>query len=277
LARARAYHILGVSPVASHAEVRRAYLERLKVVHPDRFDPKFQPAEWQKANDMLLELNAAYEEIKKYPGVLEAVPGSSAKRGEPVSRIRRKAKPWYSQPLVAWGIPMLILVVLFLNFASMPRPAPVIASSNPMPAVAIPAPLPPPIVEPVRDLPQNGYVARFQERPEVAPFTVIAAPEGHHVVKLEEAETGVAVLMMFVHAGQTAQTKIPLGNYRLKYATGTTWFGEQHLFGPGTSYQQADRTLGFVKTPTGYSGHTIQLIRQVNGNLPTSALPANRW
>jgi hypothetical protein len=58
---------------------------------------------------------------------------------------------------------------------------------------------------------------------------------------------------------------------------GTTWFGEQRLFGPGVSYQQADRTLAFVKTPTGYSVHTIQLVRQVNGNLPTSALSASRW
>lgn len=277
MARARAYHILGVSLRASHAEVRRAYLERLKVVHPDRFDPKFQPAEWQKANDMLLELNAAYEEIKKYPTVLEGVPRSEAKGARTVPGTRREAKAWYSQPLVAWGIPALIVVGLFLKFASTPQPVPVVAAPGSLPAVAPPSPFPPPFVEPSRELPQNGSVARFQNRPDVAPFTVVVPPEAHYVVKLEEAETGVGVLMMFVHAGQTVQTKVPLGNYRLKYAMGTTWFGEQRLFGPGTSYQQADRTLAFVKTPTGYSGHTIQLVRQVNGNLPTSALSASRW
>lgn len=277
MARARAYHILGVSPGASHAEVRRAYLERLKVVHPDRFDPKFQPGEWQKANDMLLELNAAYEEIKKYPGVQEDVPSPTIKEAESASGFLRKTKPWYFQPLVAWGIPALILGGLLIKTASTPRPAPIITSTNPMTPDALPAPLPPPVVEPVRDLPPNGYVARYQERPEVAPFTVVATPDAHHVVKLVEEETGVPVMIMFVHAGQTAQTKVPLGNYRLKYAVGTTWFGEQHLFGPRTSYHQADRTLAFVKTPSGYNGHTVQLIRQVNGNLPTSAIPVSRW
>ena len=277
MARARSYHILGVAPGASHAEVRRAYLERLKVVHPDRFDPKVQPAEWQQANDILLELNAAYEEVKKYPGVLESVPTASTQGAPSVSKIRPNVKAWHSQPLTIWGILALVVFALILNIASRPQPAAVVPAPGPSPTAALPSLVPPPFVEPPRELPPNGAIALYQTSPGVAPFTVVAAPGAHYVVKLEDAETGAGVLMMFVHAGQKAQTKVPLGNYKLKYATGTTWYGEQRLFGASTFYQQADRTLAFVRNPTGYSGHIIQLARQINGNLPTSRLPASLW
>ncbi|HXG33875.1 MAG TPA: DnaJ domain-containing protein [Bryobacteraceae bacterium] len=54
------YSILGVGPDASEEEIRQAYRSRARVVHPDRFDPQRQPEDWQRANEMLLELNTAY-------------------------------------------------------------------------------------------------------------------------------------------------------------------------------------------------------------------------
>lgn len=58
------YSILGVEPSASPEEIRDAYLSRTRVIHPDRFDPKTQPAEWKKANEMLAELNEAYSVLR---------------------------------------------------------------------------------------------------------------------------------------------------------------------------------------------------------------------
>jgi hypothetical protein len=58
------YHtIIGVNPGATASEIRKAYLKRSKVLHPDRFDPKTQPAEWELANEMLRDLNEAYEAL----------------------------------------------------------------------------------------------------------------------------------------------------------------------------------------------------------------------
>jgi hypothetical protein len=55
------YQLLGVSPVASRDEIRSAYRKRISVIHPDRFDPAQQPEQWQAANEMLVELNSAYD------------------------------------------------------------------------------------------------------------------------------------------------------------------------------------------------------------------------
>lgn len=55
------YDLLGVSKSAADEEIRKAYLLRTRVVHPDRFNRAQQSAEWLQANDMLRELNGAYE------------------------------------------------------------------------------------------------------------------------------------------------------------------------------------------------------------------------
>jgi hypothetical protein len=54
------YSVLGVDRSASRESIRRAYISRTRVVHPDRFDKSTQPLEWAQANDMLAELNEAY-------------------------------------------------------------------------------------------------------------------------------------------------------------------------------------------------------------------------
>lgn len=54
------YDILDVSRSASADVIRRAYLQKSKQVHPDRFDQFRQRDEWNLANERLKELNAAY-------------------------------------------------------------------------------------------------------------------------------------------------------------------------------------------------------------------------
>src|ERR1043165_35395 len=55
------YQLLGVASGASADEIRSAYRKRISVIHPDRFDPALQPEPWRAANEMLMELNSAYD------------------------------------------------------------------------------------------------------------------------------------------------------------------------------------------------------------------------
>lgn len=55
------YSILGVKPDSDAAQIRRAYIARAKVLHPDRFDRKNHPQEWTLANEMTAALNDAYD------------------------------------------------------------------------------------------------------------------------------------------------------------------------------------------------------------------------
>ena len=52
--------VLGLTEPVRREAIRKAYLQRTKVIHPDRFSP--QSSEWLVANEMLSELNSAYAE-----------------------------------------------------------------------------------------------------------------------------------------------------------------------------------------------------------------------
>lgn len=58
------YDLLGVARDADAEQIRRAYVLRSKMLHPDRFDPTQQSAEWEMANEMLKELNHAYRVLR---------------------------------------------------------------------------------------------------------------------------------------------------------------------------------------------------------------------
>lgn len=58
------YDILGIPLDATQEQIRQSYLMRARVIHPDRFDASRQPKEWDKANEMLAELNEAYSVLR---------------------------------------------------------------------------------------------------------------------------------------------------------------------------------------------------------------------
>lgn len=60
----------------------------------------------------------------------------------------------------------------------------------------------------------------------------------------------------------------------MRYASGKAWYGTQELFGPETRYYQADEELVFKREPDGYAGVSIELIKQLNGNLSTEEIDA---
>lgn len=126
----------------------------------------------------------------------------------------------------------------------------------------------------VLELPLNGETKYYKHGEAIAPFSVITQPNTNtnYLLKLVDKNTSQVVLTIFVRGGQSIHTKVPLGTYELRYACGTNWYGEKELFGPGTVCQKADTIFDFYRNGPTIMGHTVSLVKQVNGNLPTSRI-----
>ena len=123
MAKKNPYTVLRVLPTASHADIRRAYLSRLEIVRPERFDPKTQPEDWKKATEMVREINEAYETLKE-----EAAPVSSGSPPRPDLRAKTSH--------VTWVVLVALAVVVVLAVSS--RISRVGSGRSSMPIVPLP-------------------------------------------------------------------------------------------------------------------------------------------
>ena len=130
----------------------------------------------------------------------------------------------------------------------------------------------PAFAEPEQPLPANGSVLKSAQNA-VAPLEIkTSASGGHTFVKLIRVGGKSSELEFFVRRGQTVEVEVPLNEYEIRYAVGSTWYGRKHLFGPNTGYFRADDTFRFYRDSTGFIGYTVELISQLGGNLETERI-----
>ncbi|NDP46866.1 MAG: hypothetical protein GZ085_00475 [Sulfuriferula multivorans] len=130
--------------------------------------------------------------------------------------------------------------------------------------------------EPPQALPLSGPMGI--ENPGVAPLTITTRNDGYnYFVKVAHPGTTQSVSEFFIRSGESVVTQVPLGTYELKYASGKTWYGPVHMFGPETSYSKADTQFDFVDNGYQVSGYTVELYTQANGNLRMSGISANQF
>ena len=212
--------------------------------------------------------------------------------GRPIKRLKRR---WSVMPRV-WAIQGVFLVGILIwsqaaTMAPTARPTPTSMHRPPptpmQPAVSYPATPPAaarptqqqlPFDQPALNLPPNGVYRRYwRDTPGeiLAPLAVTAPDAGfHYFVKIVDWSLGTAVLTVFVRSGHTIEVELPIGNYRVRYASGATWYGPKHLFGPSTAYGQADKKFDLRVEGDKVAGYTISLARRVGGNLQVTAISA---
>lgn len=131
--------------------------------------------------------------------------------------------------------------------------------------------------EPKEPRPINGFVIRSTKAECVAPFSIVTSNSDDYFVKLTDQSTGVDVLSIYIHGGETVETLVPLGTYVMKYASGSNWLGTERLFGASTRFNKGRGSLQFYKEPAtsrGFTivGHTVTLTRVRNGNFSTESM-----
>ena len=124
-----------------------------------------------------------------------------------------------------------------------------------------------------------GVIYNKAGRP-LAPLRIETPAGTNYVLKLVHAANGREAMLIYVTGGKTFQTNAPLGTYKIRGASGSTWYGVSHLFGQGTRYfklQSKGRGANsdqfrFYRSGREVHGFRIILIKQVAGNLETETI-----
>ncbi|MBY0247316.1 MAG: hypothetical protein K2Q17_06590 [Nitrospiraceae bacterium] len=124
----------------------------------------------------------------------------------------------------------------------------------------------------------QGLHQLYTSAEQIAPFRIVT-PSGadSFYIKLTDASTGVLVMTFFVQGGQSFDAVVPVGTYRVKYATGATWYGVDFVFGPDTRYSEAAKIFEFSVKKNQIAGHTIELTPRGGSNLDTKTISAHQF
>lgn len=102
------------------------------------------------------------------------------------------------------------------------------------------------------------------------PFTIIADNKNNYYVQLCDVMRGDKVIAkFFIRAGEELTANVPAGNYRIKFGSGSEWYGEKDLFGEFSRYG-ASEAITFQNYGYSSEGHTISFNNTVNGNFHTN-------
>jgi hypothetical protein len=124
----------------------------------------------------------------------------------------------------------------------------------------------------------QGIHQIYTSAEQIAPFRIVT-PSGadSFYIKLTDASTGVLVMTFFVQGGQSFEAVVPVGSYRVKYATGATWYGVDFVFGPDTRYSEAVKIFEFSSKKNHITGNTIELTPRGGSNLDTKTISADQF
>lgn len=155
-------------------------------------------------------------------------------------------------------------------------PFPTLAPRVSLPPLSGSSALPQPV------LVSNGAIVKDTSLERLAPFTVETSGAKNYYVFLKCLSVSGSGLhfpssgdmSFYVSGGQSAEVLVPLGEYEVYYATGSTWYGPDDKFGASTQYYKCEETFSFIETLSGYSGWTVTLYPVYNGNLETETVTA---
>lgn len=299
---------LGVTAASSPQQVREAYLDLVKVWHPDRFPPGSRLK--LKAEEKLKEINAAYELVataatprsaptSRKPwapsstGPSQPGPAPDTRPTPPPARPRRPSPLWLvGGVIVLWGGASALDSYLSrtnsppLRVVSSEFDPPPIASARDEPPILRSRPLP--------STPATETLPRVRCDDEVAPPVSGAEIGGRHrgglgslTIKNGSESDAIAVVLdattlqprraIYIRRGEVGMMgSMRVGSYIVRFQLGDTWLGSRR-FCHISSTSEFEKSIEFVErqtdTGTEFSNVELTLFTVQGGNAPTDTLP----
>lgn len=123
--------------------------------------------------------------------------------------------------------------------------------------------------------PANGKILKRPKDEMLAPLTIHTTGDKYYFFSLMKVGYSDSYMSFFGHGGKTIEVDVPIGVYKIYYATGETWYGTNDLFGPETSYYRCGDYFIFTKDDESYKGWVLTLYPVVDGNMDSESVSAD--
>lgn len=124
---------------------------------------------------------------------------------------------------------------------------------------------------------KNGEIIVQPKDQRLCPLSVEVTGNNAYYVYLDSMRSTGNDMAFMVSPECTVEVDVPIGEYEIYYAAGTSWYGQDLLFGEDTAYYKCDGTFDFYDDGTYYQGWTLELYLQPNGNLDTDIIGASEF
>lgn len=173
--------------------------------------------------------------------------GFSRPSSAAIERQKQKDESPGTKKFVAIALAALALIVVGIkvlspgasNNGTSNTNSPTASVSTPKPAAT-----PKPTLTP-QEMPASGAVLYCADSYTPSTFTVRNNGSSNYYMKFVTAGTDSTVITFFVREHSTVTVDIPAGNLELRYAYGSTWYGESKLFGDETRYAKDEEPYDF--------------------------------
>ncbi|MCX6162805.1 MAG: hypothetical protein NTV87_15910 [Ignavibacteriae bacterium] len=126
-----------------------------------------------------------------------------------------------------------------------------------------------------KSLPKTGLMRKSTNKKLIAPLKITADNTDNFYIKVVNNNNGKTLLTIFLRAGSTYKTNVPIGSAKIIYASGDKWYGEKYLFGDDTRFSEADKIFDFYVDGRKIHGYEVELFTQYGGNLGTNRISKN--
>lgn len=84
--------------------------------------------------------------------------------------------------------------------------------------------------------PSTGVMEKGHRKSRVAPLKIETESGADYLLKLVSIADETDTITIYVRGGEPYSTKVPLGSYKIRAATGKTWYDKNVFFGPDTRF-----------------------------------------
>lgn len=113
---------------------------------------------------------------------------------------------------------------------------------------------------PVMQFPVSGTTSLYQQNSDPEAKFIMIAEHGKSdncLVKLEDWNSGIPIIEIYVRANEQAETIVPMGEFRVRIACGENWYGRNEMFGKRTRITVGLKSLKFWQAENKTNGNVL--------------------